>query len=292
MHRFLFAALASVATIGITLVASAADMPTKAPMYTKAPPPAPAHGWTGFYGGLNGGYGWGSASGDIVSSDPVTSFGLAGALSFTPPFASSFRQSGGIVGAQAGYNWQLSGNTIAGLETDIQYAHVSGSESHVTYDDASIFGTSFPLIVNARRTLDWFGTIRGRLGFLATPNWLIYGTGGLAYGGTTASGSITLAPPSGVGDILNANCQATGPAAVTCYAGSNSRTSVGWTAGAGFEYVIFGNVTAKIEYLHIDLGGQVATLASPTVPGVFIGYGYNHEKVDVLRAGLNYRFGN
>jgi outer membrane immunogenic protein len=278
------------ATALLVAPAMAADMPLKMPV--KVPPPALVSSWSGFYGGINGGYGWGSASGDIVSSDPLTNVALVGALSFTPPFSSSFRQSGGIAGLQAGYNWQLPSNIIAGLETDFQYANVGGSQSHVTYVNQSIFGNAFPFNVDAQRTLNWFGTFRGRLGFLATPNLLIYGTGGLAYGRTTASGSMTLAPPAGIGDQFIGNCLVTGPAALTCYTGSSARTSAGWTAGAGFEYLIFHNVTAKFEYLHIDLGGQVATLASPVIPGGFIGYGYNHEIVDAVRVGLNYRFGN
>src|SRR5262245_11741944 len=97
----------------------------------------------------------------------------------------------------------------------------------------------------------------------AVPNLLIYGTAGFAYGRTQASGSIVLAPPPGFSAHmvfqtggLSLECGAVGPATATCFAGSGSRTSVGWTVGAGLEYNLWGNVTAKLEYLHIDLGGQ------------------------------------
>jgi len=278
--------------------AMAADLRAKAPVY-KAPPPAPAYGWAGFYVGLNAGYGWGHTSGAIESFDPASQIFLT-ASGFPPnPFGTSFRQSGGIAGAQAGYNWQFSGDWVGGFEADIQYAHVRGNGSNVLFLAPANLGTTFPFNGNFERTLEWFGTVRGRLGYLAAPSLLVYGTAGLAYGRTTANGNISLAPPPGIGDTLTDtlgsltfSCSATGPASTTCYSGSNSRISAGWTAGAGFEFKVAGNLTAKLEYLHVDLGGQTVTLISPppSTPGVFIGYRFDHERVDILRAGINYRF--
>jgi outer membrane immunogenic protein len=282
----------------------AADSRVKAPVY-KAPPPAPVYSWTGFYVGVNGGYGWGDTSADVVSSDPASAAFLNqpgfNGPAFSSSFASSFRQKGGIVGVQAGYNWQFAGNWVAGFETDIQYARVTDSFSNRIFVLPGLFGTGFPFDLTSERRLEWFGTVRGRLGVLLYPNLLIYGTAGLAYGRTQASGSIVLAPPAGTVDTVNFvvgglafTCAATGPATATCYAGSGSRTSVGWTVGAGLEYNLWGNVTAKLEYLHIDLGGQTVTLASPppSTPGVFIGYGFDRERVDIVRVGLNYAFGS
>jgi outer membrane immunogenic protein len=100
-------AIATIALIGTP--AFAADMAVKAP----PPAPAPVSTWTGFYLGPNAGYGWGSTSGDIVSSDPLTALVLS--FGFAPPYASSFHQSGGIVGGQVGYNWQLSQTWVAGF---------------------------------------------------------------------------------------------------------------------------------------------------------------------------------
>ena len=84
--------------------------------------------------------------------------------------------------------------------------------------------------------LDWFGTVRGRLGFLATPTFLLYGTGGLAYGRVASAtvNSFTATP-----DI---------------YTGSTSTTRAGWTAGAGGEWMFAPNWSAKAEYLYVDLG--------------------------------------
>jgi outer membrane immunogenic protein len=237
--------------------AMAADMAVKAPLY-KAPPPPPVLSWTGFYLGANAGYGWGRTSNTADPGDPATAFFLGGGV-FTPEqFATSVRQSGVIAGAQAGYNWQLSPNWVGGIEADLQYAHVKGSP--VT---TLLLAPGFPWTNEVERSLQWFGTVRGRLGFLATPNLLLYGTAGLAYGETKASGTISNVSAGGILVIAvpPAAFVCIGPAA--CYAGSSTRTSVGWTAGVGGEYKITGNWSAKLEYLHVELPGQTVTLASP-----------------------------
>ena len=115
--------------------------------------------------------------------------------------------------------------------------------------------------------IDWFGTVRGRVGILATPKVLLYATGGLAYGEVNSSETIATPVPS---------------------AFSASKTNVGWTVGVGIEGVISGNWTAKLEYLYVDLG---TVSGSFTLPGTDISY-YNSRIIDnVLRAGVNYKFG-
>jgi outer membrane immunogenic protein len=294
-----FGKIASCVVLGLSVGASrgafAADMPLKAP-----PPPAPAlFSWSGGYVGLNAGYGWSSGSANIVNGDPASELFVTN-IPFSGTFASSFHQNGGLAGAQAGYNWQIAPNWIVGLETDIQYAHITGSSTHTIFLDPAVFGANFPFIVNSQRALlDWFGTLRGRVGVLLNPNMLVYGTGGLAYGEDRASGAITLAPPSGVATTASAtsgtfsfSCSAVGPATTTCYSGSNSRTSLGYAAGAGLEYHLWGNLTAKLEYLHVGFSGQTVNLISPppSSAGVFLGYGFNREAFDLVRAGLNYKF--
>ena len=90
--------------------------------------------------------------------------------------------------------------------------------------------------------LDWFGTVRGRLGVLATPNILFYGTGGAAYGLVKNSATITVAGLSAVA--------------------SSSDLRAGWTAGGGVEGALGGGWSAKVEYLYLDLGEHSAALAS------------------------------
>ena len=195
--------LAGVVAAALSAPALAADMPPQAqvsPVY-KAPPPQ-AFDWRGFYLGINGGYALGRSS----WSDPAVG-GDSG----------KFDVNGGLLGGQIGYNWQL-GNTVIGLESDIDWAKLSGSTAAGGVCATDGGGT-------CRTEQSWFGTTRARLGY-AFGSILPYITGGLAYG-----------------DI-----KAVQP-------GVTSRdTKAGWTAGAGVEYGFTKNWSAKAEYLHIDLG--------------------------------------
>ncbi len=284
----------------LSAAALAADLPN-----LKGPPvyaPPPVLSWTGFYVGANAGYGWGDASSIITGGDPSSqSFFSTSPINFPAmPFASSFRQSGFVGGGQIGYNQQVSSNWVAGIEADFDYARVAGGNSMVNFLNPAAFGSGFPFTTDTGRTLDWFGTIRGRVGFLATPSLLIYGTGGLAYGETSASANVLNTPlprgsdivVRGAGAFTFACATVTPGVPISCYSGSSSRTSVGWAAGAGLEYRVLTNVTLRLEYLHVDLGGQTVRLNSPppSTPGVFANARFDPEVVDMVRAGINYQF--
>src|SRR5690349_11184629 len=149
MKRFLLASASVLAMVGL---ANAADLPR--PMYTKAPPLAtPYYNRTGFYVGINGGGGWGSANWNSIGS---------------------FDVSGGLVGGTVGYNWQT-GAWVLGLEGDIDWADISGSTSPA----ACIGG-------NCSTKNNWLGTARGRVGY-AFDRWMPYLTGGAAFGDVEAS---------------------------------------------------------------------------------------------------------
>ena len=203
MHRFRLAALAAVAVIGFVSVASAADLPVKAPVY-KAPVATPAYSWTGFYVGGNVGYGW------SLNSDPNMSFvdnsgGLTGFIAGGGIVPLAVDPKGIIGGGQVGYNWQ-SANVVYGLVADFQGSGMKAISTYVTSGGA---GTT-----SLERKMDWFGTVRGRVG-LAQQNWLLYGTGGLAYGHINQTLTFNLG-----GTVGN---------------GSNSQTRAGWTVGAGLS---------------------------------------------------------
>ena len=108
MSRFDSATLAAIAVLGFASMASAADLPVKAPIYTKAPIMVPMYNWTGFYIGLNAGYSWGRQENDLV----VTATGAT-------LFSNSDHLNGFIGGGQIGYNWQVN-QWVFGLEADFK----------------------------------------------------------------------------------------------------------------------------------------------------------------------------
>ena len=139
--------------------AMAADLPASRGYYKAMPVEGP-YNWTGFYAGLNAGYGFG---------DERTVFSSAAAGG---TFAGGGDYNGFSGGAQSGYNIQF-GNVVAGIEADIQYANIGGTFSPIGLSGAK-----------ARNTLNSFGTVRGRIGY-AFDRFLPYVTGGFAAGQNT-----------------------------------------------------------------------------------------------------------
>jgi outer membrane immunogenic protein len=149
MRRFLLVSV-GLAALAAASSANAADL--SRPMPYKAPPyVAPYYSWTGFYVGINGGYGWGSSSWD----------GIPG-----------FSPQGGLVGGTAGYNWQI-GQWVWGLEGDIDWSDIKGSTT------TNCFG-------GCQTSNNWLSTVRGRVGY-AVDRWLPYITGGAAFGDIKAT---------------------------------------------------------------------------------------------------------
>jgi outer membrane immunogenic protein len=243
--------LGTVAAAFFVAPAFAADMGVKAP---PPPPPAPAFSWTGFYVGANGGYGWRDPTVTYTPNDPGafigTCAGIGGGTCIPP---ASFSIGGGLVGGQVGYNWQYSQKWLAGVEADLDWSRINGSgNSNFSLNSAG------PGTFTATESVSGFGTLRGRLGFIPVSPLLIYATGGLAFGDVKAS---AIMPGSGVG-VGGANAGGfayacgTGTGQANCFIGSSSRTMVGWTVGAGFEYAIMNNTSLKAEYLYADLGSR------------------------------------
>jgi outer membrane immunogenic protein len=246
--------LSAVAVL-VSVPAFAADMALKAP-----PPPPPVWSWTGWYAGVNIG---GSFGRDRDSS----SYGVPAV-----PFASTSSNLDGVIGGgQIGYNLQ-SGSIVYGLEADIQGSSERGSSSSSnTVPAGGFLALAFPITGTLSDTekLPWFGTVRGRLGLLASPTWLLYATGGLAYGEIRSNETLTV----GVGSAAT----------------SFNTTRAGWTLGGGVEGVVSGNWTAKIEYLYMDFG-----TFNNTFPGLGVVFApvnlSTHVTDNIVRVGLNYHF--
>ena len=145
--------------------------------------------WAGPYLGLNAGYGFGKSNTDTVISDATVGTPLVAT-------STSSKLDGMIFGAQAGFNWQ-SGPWVAGIEADIQSSRQPGRTT--TFDCAGAtcnsalgaLGFDAPVSARMEQRLEWFGTLRARLGATPTPDSLIYATGGLAVGRIKTSGTIS-----------------------------------------------------------------------------------------------------
>jgi len=160
--------------------------------------------------------------------------------------------SGGLFGGTAGAQLQLA-HVVLGFESDLDWTDISG-HSILT---PTIFGVPQPFLLNMTTKMDWLGTARARVGY-AADNWLFYATGGLALIGAKTS-LVTLAGPvCGTFGVLNCS-------------GTDKRA--GATAGAGVEYGFTPNWSAKLEYLYVTA----------------LSFEVSH--VNIVRAGINYRFG-
>jgi outer membrane immunogenic protein len=217
--------------------------------------------WTGFYVGAHGGYG--------RSNDRHVE-------TFSPPAASlsAIQSSGYIVGGHAGFNWQQ-GMFVGGLEFDASLPKLGGSSNVQFTSPFNVASTSRAL------TIDYFGTVRGRLGFVPHQSVLLYATGGLAWGKTTE-------------EVVNRDTTATSTASNFT---STPSTLFGFVVGAGAEASLANiglrDVLVRVEYLHYDYGkqaGGASTLSSPGLPANLFSVSNGPLTVDVVRAGLSMKF--
>jgi outer membrane immunogenic protein len=172
MRKHLASLLVGTATIAFASAGQAADLPSR------APPPiiaaVPYFTWTGFYVGVNAGWGWREDNEETVFLTPGPGTGgLVGTLVFPDSGDGGFTGGG-----QIGYNYQI-GSFVIGAEADIQYADTDQDQNVVFVPGAGFSGTFVPGVFNSNAP-EWWGSVRARLG-VAIDRVLIYGTGGLAY---------------------------------------------------------------------------------------------------------------
>ncbi len=201
-------------------------------------------------------YNW---TGWYVSSSPdagASRGSPAGSFAGVPAGGTSGPLSGIIGGIQSGYSLQ-NDNWIFGLETDMQGFGAAGSQVP-------------PGSQGYSSTLPWFGTVRGRVGLTPASGWLFYATGGLAYGDFNAAGPATAFTAAGAAPIP--------------YTFTDSK--LGWTLGVGVEGALPSNWTWKLEYLYLkpDDAGHANSVTGFT-------FTTGHDYDNLVRAGLNYRFG-
>ncbi len=274
---------AAVLALSVT-AATAADLPVRGPAVAPAPIFVQQFSWTGFYVGLNAGAAFkGNNRCDdfrAVNPDGTTATGFPTACGV----GRNDDDAKFTGGAQIGYNWQF-GSLVAGVEADINYLN-AGRNSAYTYTST---GPSAPFqgtytVNNGRDHGNYFGTVRGRLGF-AFDRALIYATGGLAYGANGRGASATY----------------TGANGTATYDAGRSSDRLGYAIGAGIEYAVSNNWTVKGEYLYADLGGgrrggytcsSTGTTCTDqaATPTRFAGGGRGDSGIHVVRVGINYLF--
>src|SRR4051794_2625619 len=244
--------LTGIALLGTAAGAQAADMAVKAP-YLKAPA-AMVYDWTGFYVGVNAGVGIGRDYTRLV-------------IPAGPSFEASYlNPHGGLVGGQIGYNYQVSnsffGALVFGVEADFQGTGMRDSYTCLLTCTAGAGPAS-----RFSQQLDWFGTVRGRVG-IATGPVLTYVTAGWAYGSVKTTLTETIG---------------------TTGAFSSNQNRSGWTWGSGVEASLGGNWTGKIEYLWFTLGDRLDLFTLNGFPQAMS----TDVREQIFRVGLDYRiYGN
>jgi outer membrane immunogenic protein len=234
MKRLLLGTAAVVAS-GFALPALAADLPVKA-----APVVVRVFDWTGFYIGANGGWGSGRKS--------WTALGDGG---FVPGDEGSHNASGGVIGLQFGYNWQV-GSWVLGLEAQGGYADLKGSNFSVLNN------------LTDQSRLGGLGLFTGRIGY-AFDNVLVYAKGGGAV----------------VSDQYD-----TFAAGVNQETGNEARW--GSVAGIGFEYGVLPSWSFGLEYDHLFLGHRDVALS--VVGGGFSRTERIGQSVDLVLARISHHW--
>jgi outer membrane immunogenic protein len=245
---------------GIALVSSAfaADI-YPGVSYKETPVLLPAATWTGFYLGVNGGFGGFDSlkfRDEIFSASGVEQVRITGKTDL----------AGGFGGGQLGYNIQA-GGFVYGVEADIQGSNIQGKGGAFQLVSLPPLAGRFAA---AKIDIDFFGTVRGRVGY-AWGGTLIYATGGFAYGGVNTSFDFA--------DTLGNHGRV-----------SNSQTNTGWVAGAGVEYKIAPNWSLKGEYQFIDLGTDSVTRPLVSSPTFSLRGSEKDLEFNTVRVGLNYSF--
>ena len=240
----------------LATAALAADLPV-----TAKAPPAIAPSWAGFYLGVHGGYGWGR---NDFSLNPVGRTYIGGISS-----------GGGVYGGHAGYNWQF-GRAVTGLEIDFSLADIRGSTS-----TAGSVPNQFTYNYTRTDRAKYLGSARGRLGWSATDNLLLFGTAGVAW------------------ERFEVGFDERDVSAVNAFQNGTNRGSApfdrfGWVAGAGVEARLPGSDwIGRLEYLHYDFGTveAVSSLVTTNPGNTPFSERAGYQTYDVVRAALSYKFG-
>jgi outer membrane immunogenic protein len=279
----------------------------------KAPPPAPVappiQDWSGIYVGLEGGYGWGKQN--FNNFDPffgskegaIQDLCFDEGISCAHATISSVSQSGWLAGGHVGAQKQW-GSWVLGIEADFDAADIKGS----TTANASLFFGEFKQQHTMNSKIDELGTVRGKVGWAWSPNWMIYGTGGMAFAHVKNDFSASQCLNLG-SECIPFNGLDIGFNDIGGFSGSTGTSMFGWTVGAGLDYkwqldqgsaIIFG-----VEYLHYQFAEHSLAFGGPqnagttdciqsfssacSIPATFT-IGNATQTIDTIKGRISYFF--
>jgi outer membrane immunogenic protein len=247
------AAVAMSAILGIGM-ASAADMAPAPRAYTKAPAvPVTTYNWTGCYVGGNTGGAWAQKS--------AAETGNSGHGPFLPPIdAGSLTFNGWAYGGQIGCDYQFNGNLVVGVRGMWDGSDLKGSAGWPAFPVGDLY---------SNHSINSFGTVVGKIGFLPYPTLELYGVGGVAW----VHDSLSFLNPAGIGLF------ATG-----------DQTRTGYDVGVGLSWMFAQNWDVWIEYDHMGFGSQDASLTGVGASTGVTYYANSSLSVDKVLLGIDYRF--
>ena len=214
----------------------------------KSPPGRYTYDWTGIYFGGDGSFGWTTSKRTLL--DAIG----------TPLAPFSYRVNGPVAGLFVGGNYQID-KVVLGVEGDWQWSNLLGNNQILAPLGAAGTFPSGPFLVST--TVKDYASVRGRLG-LAFDRFLVFGTGGWAWGNPLTSYALIGAAP-----FFN-----------------NGRSSTGWTSGLGVDYAFTDSVVGRIEYRYTSLetSGFVSAATNTAAAS-------DRLSISDLRAGIAYKIG-
>jgi outer membrane immunogenic protein len=212
-----------------------------------APPAPPPFTWTGCYGGIEGGGGWGQTN--VNDSAMILS-------PFTGFTSTNVNMSGFLLGGQIGCDYQFASSLVAGIDGAAAWTNIAGNTGVATPL------LSFPDSATFTENTDFLASITGRLGY-AWNNWLLYGKGGAAWAGNRYSAF----------DVAQT------------YSYQGLETRFGWTAGAGVEWAFWPNWSLRLEYDYYGFGTRSVTFIDSITGNV--GPLDIKQNIQVVKLGVN-----
>ncbi len=287
MRRLSLALFSAVSVVAFTQIASAADLGR--PVYkAPPPPPPPVADWSGVYVGIEGGYGWGHQSIDPAFSPDMNAIAVMMEwiqVQTPSPSIGSVHQNGWLFGGFAGVQKQW-GSWVLGIEGDFDGADIKGSaESSVVANGVPCqlggSGCTVTRSLSIDSKIDELGSVRGKVGWSFAPNWLLYGTGGLAFAHVKEDATLNQ-------DVIY-DLQ---PWPETTSA-SGGASRLGWAAGAGLDWKLPVDAGSAwvfgVEYLHYEFPADTITLADNL--GYEGSFAINtKQSVDTVKGRISYLF--